>query len=91
MAENGKIKVTFLHPRSSEGFDAQIGANTTGQQAIAGLLQEKFLESPSALQAYALQHVRTAKQLPVSASLIGEGVTAGDQINVLLTNAGAGG
>ncbi len=91
MAENGKVRVIFLHPRDSREFPADIGPAATGQTAIAGMIKAAFLEAPSALQAYALQHVKTGRQLPPSASLIGEGVGEGDQIAVLLTNAGAGG
>ena len=90
---NGKpatIAVTFLHPRSSDGFPAEISAGTTGQQAIDGLIKSKFVEPISAGQAYALQHQRTGKSIPASASLIASGIEAGDAIAVVAANVSAG-
>lgn len=86
----GSIAVTFLHPRAGTDFSADIIAETTGQQALDGMIAAKFLEPASAKEAYALQLTRTGKTLPLNASIVGSGAKANDTIAVVSVNAGAG-
>lgn len=89
---NGSAKVTveFLHPRSSQAFRAEVGPATTGQQALDGLARASFIDPAGSGRAYALQHVRTGRTVPLSASLAGSGVQDQDQVAVTETSAGAG-
>lgn len=89
MATNGKMTVSFLHPRDSREFKAEIGPATTGQQAIEGLVKSNFVEPPGGNRAYALTHQKTGKTIPTSAAIAGAGVEDGDMIAVTETSAGA--
>lgn len=90
MARNGnKITVTFLHPRDSREFQAEVGPATTGSAALDGLVKNKFVEAANGTRAYALQHQRTGKTIPTSASLVSSGVEDGDVVAVTETSAGA--
>lgn len=90
MTTEGMIKVTFKHPRSAEGFPVELGPETTGQEALDGLLAEKFLEPVAGNRAYVLQNQRTSKSIPLSATFADAGVKDGDTVMVTLTNVGAG-
>jgi hypothetical protein len=90
MSTDKYIAVTFLHPRDGQQFEAEVTPQTTGQAALDGLIRTGFLEDVGAKGAYALQHQRRKCTLPLSSSLMGEGVEAKDTIAVILTNAGAG-
>ena len=85
------IPVTFLHPRGGKEFSADIGPDTTGQKAIDGMIEAKFLEPAGAREAYTLQLTRTEKNIPLGASLVASGAKANDVIAVVVINAGAGG
>ena len=87
---NGKITVKFLHPRDSREFEAEIGAGTTGSQAIDGLVKAAFIEAPGGARAYVLQHQKTGKSIPQSAALATAGVGDKDIVAVTETSAGAG-
>jgi hypothetical protein len=86
---NGKITATFLHPRDSREFKAELGPGTTGRQAVDGLVKAAFIEAPSASRAYALQLQRSGAALPLSSSLVAGGVGDGDVVAVTETSAGA--
>ena len=86
---NGKIAAVFLHPRDSREFRAELGQNTTGQQAIDGLVKNKFIEPPGGTRAYALQLQRTGATIPLSSALVAAGVQDGDHLPVTETSAGA--
>lgn len=88
-ATNGKITVSFLHPRDSREFKAELGPGTTGKQAIDGLVKGNFIEVPNATRAYALQLQRTGASIPLSASLVSAGVQDADIVAVTETSAGA--
>lgn len=85
------IKATFLHPRDSREFIAEIGSATTGQQAIDGLVKAGFIEAANGSRAYALQNQRTGKSIPITASLVSQGIGEGDLVAVTETSAGAAG
>lgn len=91
---NGKasnlIPVTFLHPRGGKEFGADIGPDTTGQQAMDGMIAAKFIEPADTKEVYALQLTRTAKSIPLNASIVGCGAKANDAIAVVAVSAGAG-
>ena len=89
-AGNGTIQVSFLHPRDSREFKAEIGKATTGQVALDGLIKAGFVEAASKTSAYTLMHQRTSKSLPLSGSLVSSGVEAADIIEVVTSSAGAG-
>jgi len=84
------IAVTFLHPRGGKEFAADIGPDTTGQKAIDGMIEAKFLEPVGAREAYTLQLTRTEKNVPLNASIVASGAKAGDAIAVVAINSGAG-
>lgn len=86
MATNGKITVTFLHPRDSRGFPAEVGPAMTGQKALDELVKANFL---AADRAYALQ-TKEGRQIPTSGTLVSAGVQDGDQVAVTEVNVGAG-
>lgn len=89
MATNGKMTVSFLHPRDSREFKAEIGPATTGSQAIDGLVKANFIEASGKDKAYALTHQKTGKTIPTSAALAASGVEDGDAVAVTETSAGA--
>lgn len=84
------IPVTFLHPRGGKEFSADIGPDTTGQKAIDGMVEAKFLDPAGTKEAYALQLTRTERNLPLTASLVASGAKANDTIAVVVVNSGAG-
>lgn len=90
MATNGKLTVTFLQPRDSREFKAEIGPATTGAQAIEGLVRSNFVEPVTGNRTYALLHQKTGRSLPLSGALVASGVEDGDMIAVTETSAGAG-
>ena len=86
---NRVIPVVFLHPREGSEFAADISPTTTGQAAIDGLVNERFIPAPSEATTYALQLQRTGKSIPLSGLIADAGVTANDRIAVVATQAGA--
>lgn len=84
--DNGTIKVTFLHPRDSREFPAEIRPKTTGEQALEGLVAAKFLEAGGA---YVLQAQKTGKSIPLGDPIVDHGVGDGDTVAVTVTSAGA--
>ncbi len=86
---NRVIPVVFLHPREGSEFAADIGPTTTGQAAVDGLVQERFIPAPTEAATYALQLQRTGKSIPLSTQLVDAGVTANDRIAVVASQVGA--
>lgn len=86
---NRVIPVVFLHPREGSEFAADVGPTTTGQAAVDGLVQERFIPAPSETATYALQLQRTGKSIPLSTLLVDAGVTANDRIAVVASQVGA--
>lgn len=84
-----QIKVTFLHPRDSREFVAELGSATTGAAALDGLVKAGFIEAANGSRTYALQMQRTGKSIPLSASLVGNGAQEGEVVAVTETSAGA--
>lgn len=89
MATNGKMTISFLHPRDCREFKAEIGPATTGAQAIDGLVKSAFVDAPGKDKAYALTLQKTGKTIPTSSALAASGVEDGDTVAVTETSAGA--
>lgn len=53
------ITVTFLHPRAGKELAVDIGPDTTGQKAIDGMIEAKFLDPAGPKEGYTLQLTRT--------------------------------
>lgn len=87
--DNKDITVIFLHPRDSTQFKAAIGPATTGAEALDGLISEGFIEKTDGTRNYVLQHQKTEKSIPRSASLVASGVADGDTVAVTETSEGA--
>ncbi len=88
MAAQNMIAVTFLHPRDSTQFKAEIGPQTTGAKALEGLVKSEFIEAPGPQRAYALQS-KAGKTLALSSPLVSAGVVADDVVSVLENSSGA--
>ena len=86
-----KITVTFTHPRSGSARKAEFGPNTTASQAIDGLVQAKFLESPSKDRGYSLAVSGSGEQIAHSATFVSAGVKNGDTVTITETSMGWGG
>jgi hypothetical protein len=84
----GLIAADFLHHRNSNSYAADIGPETTGDHAIAGLIEAGFLDKGTGEGAYALQLVRTGATLVRGQALVAQGVAAGDRIQVVLPQKG---
>lgn len=89
MAKQQQIKINFLHPRDSREFIAEVTNSTTGQQALDGLVRAGFIEAANGSRAYTLQASKSGKTIPLTASLIAQGVGEGDIVAVTETSAGA--
>ncbi|MDB4931675.1 MAG: hypothetical protein JWM10_4159 [Myxococcaceae bacterium] len=87
---NSKIKVTFLHPRTSDTFPVELGAGTTGQKALDELVKANFIEASNGAMTYALHLQRTNTALPLAAPLAASGAEDGDKIGITETSKGAG-
>ncbi len=84
------IRVVFTHPRDSSSFEANVSPECTGQEAINGLVEAKFIQPPGATSAYSLKHSASGKAIAPSQSLSSSGVKDGDAVAVLLSESGAG-
>ncbi len=84
------LMVVFLAHRGSDEFPVEIGMQTTGQAALDGLVEAKFIEPATAQQTYALGNPRKGANLPLDAALAASGVQNGDRIPVIAIQAGAG-
>lgn len=79
--------LTFTHPRSAKTFDADVGPDTTGQQALEGLRQAGFI-GPEVQGPFALQLTRTGESLPLGSSLVAQGARSGDTVAVVVASKG---
>lgn len=81
-SKTATTRARFLLSRSSSTVEADIGPATTGREALEGLIEGGHLDKATDLMSYTLTLARTNKQLPLSQSLVGEGVKDGDSIAV---------
>ncbi|MFI5297852.1 MAG: hypothetical protein ACHREM_07100 [Polyangiales bacterium] len=92
MTTTNEIKVTFIHPRSSVTYDAELDPGMTGNDAIGALIGEKFLDPETETVVYALSRKDNGASVtvPRDASFVSQGVKSGDTISVVVVSASAG-
>lgn len=83
------MTVTFLHPRTSLVFDADVDSNTTGEQCLAGLVEAKFIEPPSAEHPYSMVVARTSKQFLPTMRMEDVGAEPGERFAIQQMERGA--
>ena len=84
------MKVTFLDPRESISFHAEVNAETTGETCIQGLIEAKFIQPPPRGLPYSLLVTRTQRQVLPSMTLGDANVQENDALAVLQMEQGAG-
>lgn len=85
------MKIIFTHPRDTSTFEAEITEGCSGQEAINGLVEAKFLKKSSSTLAYTLKAVSTGKAIGPAQTFADAQVRAGDTVAVLQTEPGATG
>jgi len=85
------MHVIFTHPRDTSTYDADITPECTGQEALNGLIETKFIEPSAGTSAYSLKAASTGKAIPPSQGFGEAGIKDGDAIAVLLSESGARG
>lgn len=88
---NNSVKIKFMHPRTAETYEAELDPAITGNEAIAALIEDRFIPAESATNAYALSIEGTNATLPRDASLASAAVKDGIAIRITATNGGNGG
>jgi hypothetical protein len=83
------MKVSFSHPRSSDSFPADVEAECTGSEAVAGLVEARFLSQPSESEPYGLALQRTGKEILPPTTLGEVGIREGDTVAVTQSGRGA--
>ena len=83
-----RIKVTFLHPRGTKEFEAEMGSEMTGEQTVAGLIKYGFLDKDFIYESYELCLMRNGRSLTLRRSLASSGVRDGDVVDVVIHVAG---
>ena len=85
---NSLLTLIFLHPRSSDTFEAELGISTTGNQALAELRKANWLPDPGR---GAFTMSANGVSLDLSKPLAGQGLTNGSRVLVSLTGIAAAG
>jgi len=83
------MELSFLHPRTSMAFKAQVEPSTTGETCIRGLINAQFVDDPPPGRPYSLIVSRTQQQILPSASMQDAGVMPGDVVSVAQNEQGA--
>ena len=83
------MKVSFLHPRDSRAFPADVDHNTTGQTCLDNLVNEKFIEPTPPNRPYAMVVQRTHRQVLPSMTMQEGGVQEQDALAILQQEQGA--
>jgi hypothetical protein len=87
------IEVSFLHPRSSKVFTAEVSPECTGQQALEGLLlgdaDGPFLEPSPPGRPYELAIKRSQQIISLPMTFEQAGVINGDIIEIRQAGQGA--
>jgi hypothetical protein len=81
-----EISVTFVHPRSSDTFIAELTPNITAAQIIKNLISEGFIETPTKTAGYSLLPKDSKKALAPSDTLEKAGVRDGDTVEIQETD-----
>lgn len=83
------MRVTFLHPRDSRDFPADVDDDTDGQTCIDNLVTEKFLAPESKDQPYTLTLERTQKQILKTMKMSEAQARDNDTISIIQQERGA--
>lgn len=83
------MNVTFLHPRESRTFPADVDPETTGQTCLTNLVSERFLEPPPSGRPYYLVLQRTQRQILPAMTMREAEVQDRDAFAVLQQDQGA--
>ena len=83
------MQVTFLHPRNSISFEADVDHDTTGQTCLEQLGKARFIEPATANRPYALMVQRTRRQLLPHMTMQDGGVQHNDALSILQQEQGA--
>lgn len=84
-----KLNLTFLHPRTSAAYKANVAPACTAQIAIEGLTSNAFLDPAPNGRPYQLVLSRTDTQLTPSQTMADAGVQENDVIEVRQQGQGA--
>lgn len=84
------MKVTFLDPRESRSFQAEVDPQTTGETCIQGLIEANFIQPPPSGLPYSLLVTRTQRQVLPSTTMGDANVQENDALAVLQMEQGAG-
>lgn len=79
------IRITFLHPRSADTFEADVDRQGTGRAIIQQLRDDGWLPDPGR-SAFAL--ALKDQSLDLDKPLAEQGVTSGSSVQVLLPGVG---
>ncbi|MBI5536587.1 MAG: hypothetical protein HY898_27955 [Deltaproteobacteria bacterium] len=90
MTTSGKFQVTFINPRDSREFKAEVGPLTTAGEAITGLVKAGFIQAPGPNAACVLVNAKSGASILNNAALSASGIGDGDIVHVTLTSSGAG-
>jgi hypothetical protein len=83
------MKATFLHPRTSEAFTADVEPNTTGKTCVDELIKANFIQPPPEGRPYGLLVTRTNKQMLSSMTMEQAGVGPDEIIAIIQMEQGA--
>lgn len=84
-----KLNLTFLHPRTSTAYKANVAPACTAQIAIEGLTSNAFLDPAPASRPYQLVLTRTDTQLTPTQTMAAAGVQNDDVLEVRQQGQGA--
>ena len=82
------MNLVFLHPSTSDSFEADVEPACTGQIAIEGLIEAGFVARPTRAT-FDLVNSRTRSAIQPNATFGEAGVVPGDRVNLFLRGAGA--
>lgn len=83
------MQVTFLHPTTSEVFNADVDGHTSGQTCLEGLITEGFLERAQSGRPYAMTLSSSGRQILPQTTMAQAGVADGSVISVVQQEQGA--
>lgn len=83
------MRVTFLHPRDSDSYPADVEEDTTGQTCVDKLVNDKFLDVEPKDRPYSLTLERTQKQILKPMTMNEADVRDNDTIAILQQERGA--
>lgn len=84
------MDVTFLHPRDSRTYQADVDAETTGQTCLDNLVKDHFIEPAPSGRPYAMVVQRNNRQILPSMSMQEADVQDNDSLAIFQQEQGAG-